>query len=123
MVMRLKFYTDTHISKQVALQLRQHNVDVLRCEDVDMAEVDDITHLTFAATEGRVLITKDEGFIKMHLEWQEDNRRHSGIFYCPYRDRPMIGLLVRECLYYVEVIESGAGTIENDIVNQLFYIT
>ena len=34
--MSIKFYTDTHIARQVAIQLRAKGIDVVRCEDVGM---------------------------------------------------------------------------------------
>jgi hypothetical protein len=37
----LKLFLDTHIDKQVALQLRAKGVDVVRCEEVGMAESSD----------------------------------------------------------------------------------
>jgi hypothetical protein len=119
----LKFYTDTHIDKQVAIQLRTHKVDVVRCEDVGMASATDEEHLAYAVQENRALITKDDDFIKLHVKWQHEQKSHEGIFFCPYRDRPAIGLIVRECLYFYNVIELGAGTIEADIRNRLYYIT
>jgi hypothetical protein len=38
MAEKIKFYTDTHIAKAVAVQLRQKGVDIVRCEEVGMAE-------------------------------------------------------------------------------------
>jgi predicted nuclease of predicted toxin-antitoxin system len=64
MVNTLKFYLDTHISKQVALQLRQKGVDVVRCEEVGIAAADDEAHLEYAATEGRILISADQDFTR-----------------------------------------------------------
>jgi hypothetical protein len=37
----IKFYADTHIAKAVAVQLRLRGVDIVRCEEVDMTQVDD----------------------------------------------------------------------------------
>lgn len=54
--------------------------------------------------------------------WQTENREHYGIFYCPYRDRPFIGLIVTTCREYHELVVNGAGSI-NDIQNQVFHIT
>lgn len=121
--MGLKFYTDTHIDKQVAIQLRKHGVDVVRCEEVGMAAASDQEHLEYAAKNGRALITKDDDFIQMHVQWQHEGKDHEGIFFCPYRDIPAVGLIVRECLYFYEAIEAGAGTIEDDIGNKLYYVT
>jgi predicted nuclease of predicted toxin-antitoxin system len=65
----LKYYTDTHIDKQVAVQLRQKGVDVVRCEEVGMAEADDESHLAYAAQNGLALVTKDAGFRVRHFNW------------------------------------------------------
>ena len=43
--MSLSFYLDTHVDKQVAIQLRQKGVQVIRCEDVEMATADDAWRL------------------------------------------------------------------------------
>jgi predicted nuclease of predicted toxin-antitoxin system len=40
----MKLYADTHIPKQVAIQLRQKGVDIVRCEDIGLAEADDNEH-------------------------------------------------------------------------------
>jgi hypothetical protein len=121
--MTLKFYTDTHIDKQVAIQLRQSGVEVVRCEEVGMAEAKDEEHLNYAAQNGLSLISKDDDFIRLHVKWQQSNQIHYGVFFCPYRDRPSIGLIVEACLYYAEAIRTEAGTIEADMMNQLFYVT
>jgi hypothetical protein len=114
---------DTHIDKQVAIQLRTHGVDVIRCEEVGMPEAEDNKHLAYATEHNRAIITKDDDFVRLHMSWQKIDRNHSGIFFCIYRDRPAIGLIVRECLTYYQAIESGAGTIDADIRNRLYYIT
>lgn len=121
--MKLKFYLDTHIDKQVALQLRKHGVDVVRCEEVGMAEAVDEAHLGYATTHQRVLVTKDSDFIELHGRWQALEQKHSGIFFCPHREKPTVGLLVQTCLDYAEAIEIGAGTYTDDIENRLYYVT
>lgn len=117
----LKFYTDTHIDKQVALQLRQRSVDVVRCEEVGLAEADDETHLQYAAQHNLALITKDAGFRLRHFQWMNAGKKHSGIFF--FRDRHVaaIGKIVTACHSYAQLIEDGAGTLE-DIKNEFFDI-
>jgi predicted nuclease of predicted toxin-antitoxin system len=116
--MSLKFYTDTHIAKQVAVQFRAKGIEVVRCEDVGMAEADDEAHLEYASENGLALITKDDDFLTIHRQ----GKQHSGIFYCPYRNIPAIGLIVTKCSEYHDMIELGAATIE-EIHNEIFYIT
>ncbi len=43
--MTLKFYTDTHVAKVVAVQLRPRGIEVIRCEDVGMARSGDFDYL------------------------------------------------------------------------------
>ena len=119
--MSIRFYTDTHIPKQVAIQLREKGVDVIRCEDVGLAEADDEEHLEYAAEHGLALITKDFGFRSRHFRWMEESKKHSGIFYCNDRNNSAIGKIVKECLLYVELIDEEAGTLV-DIENQFFEI-
>jgi hypothetical protein len=120
--MSLKFFADTHIAKQVAIQLNALGVDVVRCQDVGLEDASDNTLMEYAVTHERALLTKDDDFLAMHHEWQNAGRDHFGIFYCPYRDRRAIGQIVNACKEYHDLIESGAGE-EDDIKNVVVYIT
>jgi hypothetical protein len=120
--MSLKFFTDTHIPKQVAIQLNALGIDVLRCQDCGLEDASDDKLLVYAVSHERAILTKDDDFLTLHSQWQGDGREHFGIFYCPYRDKASIGLIVKICAEYHELIESGAGT-DNDIKNEVMYIT
>ena len=120
--MSVKFYTDTHIPKQVAVQLRKQGIDVVRCEDVGMAEADDEELLEYAVEHESAVITKDDDFLRLHTEWLRQGQTHFGIFYCPLRDRPAIGIIVITCSEYHDLIAGAAGTIDDDIKNQVIYI-
>lgn len=76
----LKFFTDTHISKQVAVQLSHRGVSVVRCEEVGLAEADDEELLTYASREGRAIITVDKGFKHRAFRWLAEGRDHGGVF-------------------------------------------
>jgi hypothetical protein len=117
--MSLRFYLDTHIDKQVAIQLRKQGVEVVRCEEVEMADATDEEHLNYARENRLAIVTKDDDFVKLQVRWPNEGKDHAGIFFCPHRDRPTIGLIVKTCVYYHEAIEADAGTIENDIENRL----
>jgi predicted nuclease of predicted toxin-antitoxin system len=117
----LKFYTDTHIDKQVAFQLRQRKIDVIRCEEVDLAEADDEAHLQYAATNGYALITKDAGFRSRHFQWLEHNKAHCGIFFCADRHTAAIGRIVSTCAEFAELLEGGAASLK-DIESEFFII-
>jgi hypothetical protein len=88
-----------------------------------MAAASDQEHLQYAIQNSRAIITKDDDFIQMHIQWQSEGKEHEGIFFCPYLDISAVGLIVKECVYFYEAIEAGAGTIEDDIRNRLYYVT
>jgi hypothetical protein len=117
----IRFFLDTHIAKQVAFQLRAKGVDVVRCQDVGMEDAPDIELFEYAIENQMTLITKDDDFLSLHNHWQEINRDHFGIFYCPYRDKSAIGLIVAVCYEYYEIIALGAGTID-DLQNEVIFI-
>ena len=113
--MSLKFFTDTHISKQVAIQLNAMTVDVLRCQDVGLEDASDEELLVYAVTHERAILSKDDDFLTLHSRWRIIEQNHFGIFYCPYRDRSTIGLIVTVCKEY-HTLSSGVGTLEATLV-------
>lgn len=119
---QLKFYADTHIDRQIAVQLRDKGVDVVRCEEIGMAEADDEAHLEYAARNHLALITKDAGFRSRHFDWLSQGKNHHGIFFCADRHVAAIGKIVNACYAYSQLIEEGAGTLD-DIKNEFFNIT
>lgn len=120
--MSLSFFTDTHIAKQVAIQLRASGIEVVRCQDVGLEDASDDELIAYAIAHKHAMLSKDDDFLTRHSQLQDIGQKHYGIFYCPYRDRPAIGLIVTTCRAYYQLIESGAGS-DEDIENQVIYIT
>jgi hypothetical protein len=120
----LKLYFDTHVAKQIALQLRARGVDVVRCEEVGLAKVSDREHLEYAIEQGRAVVSFDSDFPRLHGQWLSEGKTHTGIFSVPeyLQGEDHIGKIVRFLFGYYEMIEGGAGTLEADIHNQLFYV-
>ena len=118
----LKFYADTHIPKAVAGQLRLRGVDIVRCEEVNMADAADEEHLQYATAEGRAMVTHDDDFLVLHFRYQQQNLQHGGIMYVQPDLQGNIGQMVKQLYEYFELIEGGAGTLEADIANQITYI-
>lgn len=73
-----KFYTDAHVPSAVAKQLRRRDVafgeDIVRCQEVGMADAKDPDHLAFAVEHGRILVTRDKGFAALHKRWLAEGR-------------------------------------------------
>ena len=119
---KLKFYTDTHIDRQVAVQLRQKGIEVIRCEEVGLAEADDEAHLNYAAQHELALISKDADFRLLHFAWLHRGKNHHGIFFCADRHTAAVGKIVNVCLVYAQLIEANAGSLD-DIRNEFFDIS
>lgn len=67
--MALQYYFDTYIAKAVATQLRSKGIDVVRCEEVEMADVSDEEHLTYATDHHLVMVSQDDDFLALHNKW------------------------------------------------------
>jgi len=113
-----KFYTDVHIALVVVRQLQMRGVDIVHCSDVGMADVDDETHLNYAAKKERVMVSCDDDFVNLHWSWLQSAKMHSGIVYFKMRDQcKNVGLIVRE----INLLHSVADQI-TDLNNQLWRV-
>ncbi len=77
MTERVSYYVDEHIANTVAKGLRQRGVDVLTTGEAGMIGASDEQQLAFARSEGRVLFTNDDDFLKLYAQGFE----HAGIVY------------------------------------------
>jgi hypothetical protein len=118
----IKFYTDTHIAKAVTVQCQHHGVDIIRCEDVGLAEASDEEHLTYASDQGRVMVTSDRDFVELHKQYVDTGKLHAGILYILPEHKDDIGRVVRFIIDLHELIQGGAATLEQDINNQLYWL-
>ncbi len=121
----LKFYTDVHISKAVVVELGKRGVDIVHCEDVGMADVDDPTHLHYATSEARVMVTHDADFLALHDTWQAEGKSHGGIIHVhsQLQGEGSIGYIVKGLLEYYQLVESGAANVEEDFRDQRYFLT
>ena len=121
--MSLSFYTDTHIAKQIAIQLRDKGLNVVRCEEVGLAEADDEEHLSYSSSQDLVLVTFDKGFRDRAFKWLAAGRNHSGIFICKpdLQGTAGIGLIVKNCQFYYQLVEEEAATLD-DFRNKIYVI-
>ena len=89
MAERIRLYTDEHVPKAVVRGLRERGVDVLTVPEAGMLGARDEEHLAFARREGRVLLTQDEDFLRLHASGAE----HAGIVYT--HQQTAIGEMIR----------------------------
>lgn len=76
---KLRFYLDENMDPEISEQLRRRGLDALSARDVSLLEVSDDVQLRYAASQGRVLCTKDSGFANP-ANWMV---AHDGIAYFP----------------------------------------
>ena len=89
-----------------------------------MAEASDLAHLEYATDEGRVLVSIDRDFARHFNEWAVKGKRHGGIISVSnsLQGRQNIGRLVTILFEYWQLIETGAGKVEDDFRNQIIFV-
>lgn len=106
-------YTDEDISALVATLLKSRGFDVKTVPEQTTLGKTDSEQLEFASSLGRCLLTHNRvDFERLHLQYTEENKQHSGIIIVPqknaYEVARRIGILV------------SALTVD-EIKNQLLY--
>jgi len=87
---RIRFHLDENVAPSVALGLRLRNIDATTTSDAGMMGAIDRAQLSFATDTGRVLVTQDDDFLRLHAE----GGYHAGIVFCLPKYRG-VGELVR----------------------------
>jgi uncharacterized protein with PIN domain len=99
-VSKVRYYTDEHVAKAVIRGLRQRGVDVLTVSEANMLGADDEDHLSFALTEGRVVFTQDDDFLRL----ASSGKAHAGIVYAP--QHTPIGEIIQGLMLIYQVLEA-----------------
>ena len=96
---RIRYYADEHVAGAVIRGLRQRGVDVLSVPEAGLLGASDEEHLERAAAEGRVLLTQDDDFLRLHAHGAD----HAGIAYAP--QGTSIGKIVRGLMLIREILD------------------
>ena len=91
---------DVHIPRAVALGLQRRGIDVVRAQEVNLSDASDEEHLNFAASQERVMVTQDAGFID-RIRRGEPNY---GVAFCEQGSRSIGAMIAGLALIY-QVIE------------------
>lgn len=105
---RIRFHLDEHVDPAIATALRRAGIDVTTTVEAGLRTKNDEAHLDFARAEGRVIITRDQGFLRL----VSGTLDHSGIvFYTGNQSiREIIeGLIL---IYEVMLLDEMAGRVE-----------
>ena len=108
MSISVRYFTDEHVAKAVAIGLRKRGIDAITIAEADLLGAEDQELLAYAHQEHRVMVTQDRDFLR--IASKESN--HPGIVYAP-QDRS-IGEMVRmlDLLAQVSNAEEMQGRIE-----------
>jgi predicted nuclease of predicted toxin-antitoxin system len=105
---KIRFYVDEHVPRAVVRGLRQRGIDILSVSEAGLLGASDEEHLRIANAEGRVVVTQDSDFLRLHAL----GLPHVGIVYVP--NNMSIGEMIRELMliYQVLEVEDMLGRIE-----------
>ena len=93
--MVVSFHLDENISPALADGLRHRGIDVTTAVDTGLVGAADGDHLSFATAAGRVVVTQDVDFLRLHAK----GVTHAGIVYC-HQSRSIGELLRRLVLIH-----------------------
>ena len=105
---RVRLYADEHVARAVVRGLRQRGVDVLTTAEAGLLGASDEEHLAFARTQGRVIFTEDDDFLRLHSA----GAKHAGIVYAAQGTR--VGDIIRGLMLIHDLLdaEEMAGHVE-----------
>ena len=89
----IPFHLDESVNHAIAQGLRSRAVDVTTTTDAELLQAPDSAQIAFAASQGRVLVTHDDDFLRLHAQ----NQEHAGIAYC-HQSKYDIGELIHMLL-------------------------
>jgi hypothetical protein len=82
----IRLYTDEDVFGVIAPALRRHGIDAVSTPETARLGESDESQLSWAANQGRVLITLNVGhFVCIHGNWLAQGRHHAGIIVSQHR--------------------------------------
>jgi predicted nuclease of predicted toxin-antitoxin system len=106
---RVRFLLDEHVPHAIAEAPRRRGIDVLTAREASLLGASDDEYLERSCAEGRVLVTHDSDFLRLHQRQEP----HAGIVYCQHGSRT-IGQIITGLVVIYEILEAGemAGQVE-----------
>ena len=97
----IKVYTDEHVPTAVVKGLRRRGIDVLSTHEAGMLGAPDEEQLALAVSQGRVIFTQDDDFLRLHAR----GVNHSGIVYVP--QQTPVGDMLRGLMLVCQVLDAS----------------
>lgn len=98
----MQFHLDEHVDHAIARGLRHRGIDVTTSTDAELLHASDEEHLAYALSEGRVTVTNDADFLRLHQQEVE----HDGIVFWPRGSRS-IGEAIRHLVLMHDCLEES----------------
>ncbi|MEX2214623.1 MAG: DUF5615 family PIN-like protein [Phycisphaeraceae bacterium] len=111
----LRAFADEHVDAAVIEAVRKLGVDVITVQEHGLSGSVDEVLLSVATKEGRLMLTSDKDFLKLHAEWLKAGKDHAGIVFWKLT-KYSVGNAVRRIMGIVR-----AMTVE-DAKNNLIYL-
>ena len=105
---RIRFHLDEHVDPAIAAALRRAGIDVTTTIQAGLRTQNDEAHLRFARDEGRVIVTRDQDFLRLASGASD----HAGIVF--YTANQSIREIIEGLILIYEVMLPGemAGRVE-----------
>jgi predicted nuclease of predicted toxin-antitoxin system len=105
---RIRFHLDEHVDPAIAMALRRAGIDLTTTIEAGLRGRNDEAHLQFARAERRVLVTRDQDFLRLSGRVAD----HAGIVF--YTANQSIREIIEGLILICEVMlpEEMAGNIE-----------
>src|SRR5260370_33835339 len=78
-------FADVHVASAIVGGLRMRGMDIVTAEERGQCTENDEALLATATAEGRLMLSKDKDFFRIHHEWMTAGRSHAGILFIRYR--------------------------------------
>ena len=95
----IRFHLDENVPSAIAEGLRRRGINATTTPQAGLLSADDEAQLRFAYSQGRVLITSDADFLRLH----DRGMLHAGVVYSP-KGKHTVGellhglIMIAECL-------------------------
>jgi predicted nuclease of predicted toxin-antitoxin system len=107
---QIKFYLDEHVQKAVTEGLRRRGVDVVTVQELSLQAEEDARHLERAAQDGRVVVTQDADFLRLHAS----GLPHRGIVYA--HQQTAVSYMLRSLMLLHDVLS------QDEMVNHVEFL-
>lgn len=99
---QVRYYVDEHIARAVVNGLRRRGIDVVMPAETAMRGRSDPDQLAFATANGRIIVTKDQDFLRLHAAGEE----HAGIVFA--QADTTVGQMIRGLVLIYQVLDAEA---------------